>query len=462
MSQIKNICKKYNIDPNSEIVKDLKDLLKNNMGYFQKFAQWYFKNEVTIGDLRSLLYSLQNIKIKDNINSFDTIDEVENHLGNIFIKRRLNQIIKSIPSVARKNVDQKIINLIKENIDKEYYIKDFLSKKGGRYKYSNDLYNALSEVINYSNENTNYKSILKKIEKVLYGKNLLTSILKINDNQGEIIYKDGKIIIVRVDNYSACSKLGSRHWCIVTSKVQFLNYTANARQYIVFNTHLNKKDPKSLIGITMQKDAFGRVTASHDRSDKSLWNNVISEYLMLIKKDYKNVNYNVNDLISSNIFNLDMFYHSTNWELVIKSSYNNSRLNEYLKSMVMRIIKNQNEYELHKEVIYHYGILYNFKLFKKLSIYVDINKLFKELKEDCDPLFLSNLLYNDILGKITNDIEYKYGEYRVDVEHIIPKNILNFIKENNPKKEEKVDFLISLKNMDPRYVLEKLKNLIEK
>lgn len=341
MSQISNICKKYNKDVNDPLVLELREVLKNKLGYFPTFAKWLFNDKTDINGLKDIIVLLNEIKIHKPITSFKSSEDLYDFLTETRNKRKLNQIIKSIPSHSRSHISKRIKDVIYSNIDKEEILKDYFSKKGGRSKTEDDLYQRTLEVINDGGSN-DYNEILNKINRIikpsLYTRigNFFGRLLEIpnSPNQLEIVYKDGVNIIVKIDSYEISQKLGSKHWCISSSEYHWENYTKNDRtQYFIWQT--DKSGKESMIGVTVTK-YLGIIRTAHYKDDSRCYNDYLSRY----KQYLKGGNIEVDDieyLINHNVYDLDLVLKTKNWN----TYYNDSRRNIYND---LRMIRSANRY----------------------------------------------------------------------------------------------------------------------
>lgn len=108
---VRNICRRYNVETDSEDIITLHELLGKRMGYFPQFSKWLFEDEVSIEELVNLADMLKNIKIDRNINSFNSSEELYDYLTETKNKRILNRIIKSLPSKVRRNISNSFYSI---------------------------------------------------------------------------------------------------------------------------------------------------------------------------------------------------------------------------------------------------------------------------------------------------------------------------------------------------------------
>lgn len=245
----------------------LRHLLRKNSGYLSTFSKWLIEDGDSYNFLEELFKMLRSIKLGDHINNFKTSEDLYDHLTNIKIDQKLNQVLKSIPSMSRNLSNDNLRNLIRNNIEHYDSIKKFYSKKGGRYKNIDDLIADTKSLITNLNGGWNSDSIDYNID--------------------ELIYKDSDTLILSIDNYERSNKLGSPHWCISTSEYWFKSYTENfSKQYFIYDFTKDISDNKSLIGVTIKYD--GNISDIQFRDDKEGEDIDIIEYKHLLKPHCKN------------------------------------------------------------------------------------------------------------------------------------------------------------------------------
>ena len=143
-----NYAKKYlklnDININDQKYLKLRDILRKNLGYLGEWTEWMFDNDIDIQDMKRLYNYYKDPKFKDftknlDLNQYNNIEQIYDYLTKKYQDRQVEQIIKALPSKNRSIVNDSLRGLIFNNI--EYYneIKDFYSKKGGRYKNIQDL-----------------------------------------------------------------------------------------------------------------------------------------------------------------------------------------------------------------------------------------------------------------------------------------------------------------------------------
>lgn len=344
MSQVKHICKKYNKELTDPDVLELKSILGRHMGYFTKMSEWVFKTGSTLEEIKDIIDLLQIVKINKPINDFKSSEQLYDHICEVQNKRKLNQVLKSIPSINRKNVSSRIEKLIYSNIEKQELFKDYFSKKGGTCKTEDDLYQRISEIINLSEGGTSYMDVLKRIKKRIFIFKLwsilwntllfLPRIAQFNwvyggfndimfntKKHGKIVYKDGKTIIVQVNSFRLSALIGSRHWCISTRKSYWNSYNSEAKetiQYFIYQTEF--KNNESMIGVTVAPG--GIKTHTHYKDDSGCYNSdsYLQQYSKYLKGKEVSIDY-INDVIKYNVTDLNTIFKFDNWDTIFDKSF---------------------------------------------------------------------------------------------------------------------------------------------
>ena len=263
--QAKKFLDDNNIDHDNKDYLHLKNILSSNLGYLGKFTQWLFQdnnNNNSLNFLEDIYKMIKNTRLDKDINSFKTAEDLYDYLTDKKFNTKVNQVIKSLPSRTRRLVNQELKDLIKNNIDNINSIKDFYSKKGGRYKNITDLIKDTKSLITNLQGEWNPDSI------------------KYRDR--ELVYKDNNTLILWIDNYNRSCDLGSKHWCISTSENMFKDYTEGfKKQYFIYDFTKDISDKKSMIGVTI--DTSGKPTDIHYKDDKQGNKEDILPYINFLK-----------------------------------------------------------------------------------------------------------------------------------------------------------------------------------
>ena len=287
-----NYAKKYlalnNIKVDNKDYVKLKEILKKNLGFLGDWTKFMFNNNIKVEELEYLYNdyfknSEYKFLFKDlNINDFTSTEDVIDYLMKRKQNKQVQQVIKSLPSRTRKIVNEKLKSLIFNNL--EYYneIKDFYSKKGGRYKDIKDLIVDTRSFIENLKGPWNSDEISKK---------LLPE---------EVIYKDDHTLIAWIQTYERSCAIGSKSWCISTDKVQWNFYTEYFnKQYFIWDFTKDIGDKRSMIGVTVKPN--GDILVVHFKDDSKGDIKDVQKYLKWLKpynKKYIENNADLKDLLT--------------------------------------------------------------------------------------------------------------------------------------------------------------------
>ena len=275
----KKILKEEEIDINDTEFNNIKNLLGKHTGYLGKFTEWYFKQHTNITYLRNLLNQILEVGLDKSIDTFETAESLGDYLTKTMYDRKTKQVLKSLPSRARRLVTDKLIDLIFNFPQYIVNIKDFYSKKGGRYKTNDKLYNDTESLINNLSGGWSVESI--------------------KYNEEELVYKDITTLILHISDYSRSCDLGSQHWCISTDESMWDGYTSDfKKQYFIYDFSKSPSDKKSMIGVTI--DLSGSISACHykddSEGDKKEILNEYGQYLIPYSKEYIKSKIDIDDI----------------------------------------------------------------------------------------------------------------------------------------------------------------------
>lgn len=84
----------------------------------------------------------------------------------------------------------------------------------------------------------------------------------------DILASDNDLLVLKIKNFEESKLMGSKLWSISIIEEYFKGYTKdNKEQYFVFDHTKEYKDPKSLVGITLDK---GKVFVAHYKDCSSI------------------------------------------------------------------------------------------------------------------------------------------------------------------------------------------------
>lgn len=239
-------------ESNPDFLK-LKDMLSHNIGYIGQFTKWLIVDRTDLSELEEIFKELKKTSINKPIEEFNKAEDLYDYLQSFEINKKTNQIINSIPSKARTLVDEKLKKLLSLNIDVAPLIKDFYSKKGGKFKTSKDLYDDTYTLIENIKGDFNVETIKKKAAGL----------------NAEVVMESPEMLILAVFDYPSSCKLGSKSWCISTSQSYWNNYVNEfTTQYFIYDFTKPISDKRHMIGVTVSPN--GNFHAAHYADDSAV------------------------------------------------------------------------------------------------------------------------------------------------------------------------------------------------
>jgi hypothetical protein len=259
----------------SRIIDNINKIIGSERGYYDRFMKFH-TDGCTISELNVLYKKIKSHRqyITRNINEFETYEDINNYIDNQFIKSKINQIIKDIPSKVRKNYSEHPIfikcltQIVKNNFGRYDDIKEYVGKNSlsvERYTNSNVGYNDFNSTVSYFSEmgeefSSYYKYMESKKKASYLMLTWLINFLKPNDKNDLVKEIDPRLILindvdsllVRCDTFETLKKIGSPNWCIYKTKSTFESYTSGVKeQYVYINYSEN-----IFCGITTAKQNF--------------------------------------------------------------------------------------------------------------------------------------------------------------------------------------------------------------
>jgi hypothetical protein len=330
MNVAKNILGSKRIDVNDRRFKALKSILGNNLSYIGLFTHYLYNNGDATDTLNDLFKLIKKYKLLLNNVGLNPLEEipleelkngdeedkllyqrVEVDIENY--KNKPKRIYKYYTSemledaimdavvnnerlkFAKKFISNKYKHLINDDTltlfgelkdigEKEKWknphnrVQKLLTTKLKAFKTPDDLNDGLRQVIKQLQGDWNTETIIQKIEKI----------------KGKVTFADDRFVIVDIkEDKKILDKIGSPKWCIFYSDHYFNDYVKfPAKQYVIYDTELERDNEKSLIGVTINwtNNELGKFRTAHDREDKYvnedyLKNLGIREYLKRMSKE---------------------------------------------------------------------------------------------------------------------------------------------------------------------------------
>jgi len=226
---------------------------RGNIGYIGKFTKWIFQDREPWTKLVEVYEMLKNHPTRvPPIDTFKTLEDLFDFLQGSGINTKVNQVVNSIPSNARRHVNDRLKKLIELNVKYADQLIDFYSKKGGRFKNSEDLYKDTHALIEKLSGKFNLETLKKKI--------------KDTKSNVKVMLESPDILVIQPLDYEASCALGSKNWCISYSKNYWDSYAdIFSNQYFIYDFTKPIDDKKSMIGVTVNPD--GSYKAAHFKDD---------------------------------------------------------------------------------------------------------------------------------------------------------------------------------------------------
>lgn len=272
-----------------DIHKNVKDILNHNLELVLKNRPHVYKNFIgkIEEDIDHRYYSaalsaantyMQQSEVLKAI-GFDIVKELKNSKSFEELDDLMNKTIDNhkVIQFAHSITSNKYRSLYTEEsytTFKELYnigvredtLKQYIGSKIASFKNPSEFNSALDSLLSSLND---FKPESIKTKSTLSG--------------AELIYEGDNKIIIKVDSFEQCKRLGSSSWCIARDEHYFNNYTSgHAEQYILYDFNKDSRDNTSIIGMTKNKD---RITHSHLKDDSLVdLNSVNQKYLPVIQR----------------------------------------------------------------------------------------------------------------------------------------------------------------------------------
>lgn len=427
-----------------------KDYIYSNYNNYKKIENITNKDGIFLIDYFKKIRKDENIdELKKRYEQFN--DQVNKSLYN----DKKKKLIKPISSSQYKHLfsnegittDSLFLELAMLDIDKNY-IQDNIAKKIKSFKSSEDLNNALIQIIETFNS-WDFNKNLKKIK----------------ESNVKILSSENNKIIFEVNDFESSAKLGSTMWCITRDNEMFKHYRDDLNR-IVFCYDFNKKVQENDSKTAYIVNAAGNVNSGYYKDD-SLINKIFFEKVENfieklndneVMKRFNNNNYSYEDIYLIKLFN-DIASESDKNELKYKN-FKKEIFKKYIKNenieIIKKIIKENPELLINASTTKNEFLIivtdfittsYNEEVGFMLKSIMENKKLFNELKNIKEFELFQNPLDNFIFYKTQKNIVPLFNSYIENSK----KELTDLIKESkNFHKDtyellKKIDENIALK-----------------
>lgn len=290
LSAARKILKDNSIPETDEIFVNLKNNLKNNLGFLGWFTKMIFINKVAISDINQVIELIKNDKyvidnLPKNLIKYIKWEDLLDDIIAVNYNRNVKKIINELPSHLKSKINVNNLSADDKNLFTSLYKREdknnFLSKVS-RYRTYKEFEDALNLFLTLGDKN--YNDTLLAVQKA--GSRILHS------------DKSNNIIICEV-NYPQIRELGAdTSWCIVPSESTFKEYVEGIyKQYIIFLTDLTTIYSK--IGVT----AAFKVKNAHLKNDRYISSDDLSKVLAKRNFDIKDMFFDIDEFLATSDIN---------------------------------------------------------------------------------------------------------------------------------------------------------------
>ena len=265
MQKAKAILRKRKLDQNYPPFAEIKEMLlqDNRINYIGQFTKWLIEDREDpkmILEVYELLKK-SNVKVDRPVDSFEKMENFFDYLQNADISNEVKHVIDLFPGDLRKHAreDKEILNILQAALDHKSLIEKWM-KKVSKYKLVG------------GRDRLGYGQFKKDlIDQVKIWKNFNPDMVKksFKGLNVDIMADEPDFLIAKINDYPASQKVGSKSWCITTSKGHWDSYAdAFHNQYFIWDFSKSLSDPLHLIGVTIGPN--GNVRAAHDNQDAAI------------------------------------------------------------------------------------------------------------------------------------------------------------------------------------------------
>lgn len=417
LDNAKKILDEKGIDINDQRFQKIKSMTNKNPAYVGLFTHYIFVTDEDISEVERVFNLIKKYsQLLKNVGIVPTdIISSKEYLKISQYSSKANKFIKD-DKVYRyfflEELEDVIQDVIVEN-EKSKFVKKFISNK---YKHLvNDRTKELFYELKKIGEKLGWKSLHSKIQSLLTDKLIVfknpddlnlalektidqikggwdtDSISKEVEEIGAgVVYKDDRFVIVDIyEDKNVLCELGSQKWCIVYSTTYFKDYVQFPnKQYIIYDTYLDRTDNKSMIGVTIEfdKSEVGKFRTAHDREDSFVSEKYLKD--LGVRKYLKRMSIDEIKSNSENITFLDKIKYHLNDELIDDLESGKIDTETYEDTIIKTMIK-YNNLEAFK---YFYG---NFEPNINKNDYISLSTKYSEFLE-----YILNNINQDIIDNI--------------------------------------------------------------
>lgn len=258
MQQAKSILKKNNVPQTDENWVKLKDILvsDNKVGLIGQFTDWMINKHDSLEKILREYETLKNYPGSiPPINTFENAEQLHDFLNASKVDSELNKVIKTATSETRRNIDERIKNLIKDNIQHADQIKEFFKDTSPIYNRYSREYTLPAKYKTYSD--WLYDVLFNLIKNLAGSYNLDKQLKKIKNAPGnaKIILQRPDLLIIEPLDYKMGCAVGSERMCIARSESHWNSYVSIFNvQYYAYDFTKQFVDKESMVAATINPD----------------------------------------------------------------------------------------------------------------------------------------------------------------------------------------------------------------
>jgi len=254
LHQAKKYLKDNNIPEDDKRFLELKDLLRNNLGFMGPFTQWMYKDRESLDKIKDTFTKLKSINNLDKpIDSFEKMEDLYDYLIDFELNRKAQKVIYALPSLSRENATEELKTLIRNNLEYSDILRHYFRLVGGRYNPDRRHENRVEKPPEFKTySDWLYQDVLNYIKNLKGGFTPESIAKRCEGVNADVIVSKPNVMLVQVHDFEASKKIGTSEWCICQTQSWWNNYVNDfTNQYFVYDFTKDMIDPKHLIGVTV-------------------------------------------------------------------------------------------------------------------------------------------------------------------------------------------------------------------
>jgi hypothetical protein len=434
MKASKELLKKLNISENDAIFLDLKEMLKNNVGYMFMFTYFAYVENIQMYALKEL-YN----KLKENKNilgdlpkpaaNYRSYADLSEDLSMVKKMSAVKQFIQVCPSNlkqkirnAKSNYSPDFVNSCHKFVELPKFKQHLFTLTISRYRNFNQISNALTRFIDYVNVGSDIFSTIDLINKTRH------AFIRVIDFEHNVV-------VARVKTKSAVVALGKgTGWCIADPNMpqywgQYVSHELYTVQYVVFDFNYPIATRNHKIGITVQ---HGSITNAHMFGNNPIRESEFPSYFNLdwfvSDDDITHIENIVDNLITRpvkdvNTNDIKTIVRNKMTNVLIDNISNINKLNKLLSDTLNSIINEIDAEHYNSFIVNLHKKIGTTKLFVKYGETLHLLNI-ESMKKMLNDGF--HIKYNAFLTNMLN--RYFTGNSKIETHSIVTENGVQYRK----------------------------------